>query len=425
MLDIRLIRENPEIVKNDLKKRGQEDKIEWVDDLLKKDAAYRKQTYDLQNLKHSKNTINKEIAQLKKEKKDISAKIKELKELPKKIDQAENRIEQLKDKIVFYMMRLPNILHESVPVGKDENDNQEIKTGGKRPKLGFPPKAHADICEELNLIDLERAAKVAGSRFYYLNTQLTMLDIALQKFALDFMHKKGYKLTEPPFMIKRKPMEGAVTLADFEDVLYKVEGEDLYLVATSEHSLAALHMDETIDIDKAPLKYAGVSPCFRKEAGSHGKDTKGIFRVHQFNKIEQFIFCHPKKSWELHKELIKNAEEIFLKLGLPYRIVNVCTGDMGSVAAKKYDLEVWFPAQGKYREMVSCSNCTSYQARKLNIKIGKEGGEKVVAHTLNSTVIATSRAICAILENFQQKDGTILVPKVLHKYLPFKKIVKE
>ncbi len=236
------------------------------------------------------------------------------------------------------------------------------------------------------------------------------------KFTLDHLYNKDFILMEPPYMLRKKPYEAMTMMGDFEEVMYKVEGDDLYLIATSEHSIGPYHMDETLDAKQLPLKYAGISPCFRKEVGSHGKDTKGIFRVHNFHKVEQFVFCRQEESWKIHEELLKNAEEIFQKLKLPYRVVNICTGDIGSIAAKKYDIEVWMPAQEKYREVVSCSNCTDYQARRLNTRY-QDGEKRLFAHTLNSTAIATSRALVAIMENFQNKDGCFKVPKALLPYM--------
>ena len=425
MLDIKLIRENPKLVKDDLKKRNDLEKLAWVDDLLAKDEEFRKLTYSLQELKHKKNTLSKEIAELKRNGKDINDKISEMKNLPTKLADAEQRHAELREKIDYYMQSLPNLLHESVPVGRTPEDNVTVREHGNIVKPKFKLKSHVDILEQLDLADTERAAKVAGARFYYLKRELVLMDIALQKLALDLLSGKGYILMEVPLMINRKAISGAVQLSDFEDVIYKIEDEDLYMIGTSEHSIACYHMNETLATAFLPLRYAGVSSCFRKEAGSHGKDTKGIFRVHQFNKVEQFIFCEPKDSWKLHEELIKNAEEIFKALELPYRIVNICTADIGSIAAKKYDLEVWMPVQEAYREMVSCSNCTDYQARKLNIRFGQEGAPgNPNVHTLNSTAVATSRLIAAILENYQQKDGTIKVPKALQKYMGVKVIGK-
>jgi seryl-tRNA synthetase len=316
-------------------------------------------------------------------------------------------------------MLLPNLLHETVPVGNDENDNVQIRSWGVIPKFDFTAKSHIDLGLNLDIIDIERAGKVTGSRFFYLKREGVLLDMALMSFALEEIAKKGYLPVAPPYLMRREPYEGVTALGDFEEVLYKIENEDLYLIATSEHPMAAMFMNEVLKEEDLPLKLAGISACFRKEAGAHGKDTRGMFRTHQFNKIEQFIFCKPEESWKLHEELIHNAEELVQKLGLPYRVVNVCTGDIGTVAAKKYDIEVWMPAQNAYREVVSCSNCTDYQARRLGIRYREKEGAppKGFLHTLNSTAIATGRTIVAILENFQQEDGTIVVPEVLRKYM--------
>ena len=266
---------------------------------------------------------------------------------------------------------------------------------------------------------MERAGKISGARFFYLKNQVAQLDMALMSFAMEELTKKGYTPIIPPLLMNREAYEGVTSLGDFADVLYKVENEDLYLIATSEHPMAAMYMNEVLKEQEMPLKLAGISTCFRKEAGAHGKDTRGIFRTHQFNKIEQFIFCKPEDSSKLHEELLQNAEELLQKLELPYRVVNVCTGDIGTVAAKKYDIEAWMPAQNGYREVVSCSNCTDYQGRRLGIRYREKEGAptKGFVHTLNSTAIATGRTMVAIIENNQQEDGTINIPQALRKYM--------
>ena len=424
MLDIKFVRENPSIVKRDLEKRQDKEKVKWVDDLLEKDKEYRNLLQLNQDLRHKRNLITNEINELRKEGKDISGKVKEAKQLPEKIKEVDEKIKELHEKVHYYLMRLPNILHESVPVGKDHNENKEVRKFGEKPKFGFELKAHGELIEERGLANFEDAAKVAGNGFYYLLGDLALMEMALQRFAVDFLVKKGYTLVEPPLMLRRKPYEGVTDLADFETMMYKVEGEneDLYLIATSEHPIGAMMMNKVLDEKEMPLKYCGISSCFRKEIGSHGIDEKGLFRVHQFNKIEQFIFCRPEDSWKFHEELISNAEKIFQKLKLPYRIVNICTGDIGIVAAKKYDLEVWMPREKEYKEAVSCSNCTSYQAVRLNIKY-KKGDDKEYIHTLNSTAIATGRALRAIIENYQQKDGSIKVPAALVPYMNGLKVI--
>jgi seryl-tRNA synthetase len=315
-------------------------------------------------------------------------------------------------------MRLPNMLHESVPYGADDHGNVEIRRWGEAPVFGFEPKSHAEITEALGIADFERAAKTAGAGFYYLRNEFALLDHAIQRYAIDFLLKKGYALIEPPYMIRRAAYEGVTDLADFESVMYKVEDEDLYLIATSEHSVGSMLMNETVLSEQLPIKICGISPCFRREIGQHGRYTKGIFRVHQFHKIEQFIFSSPERSWGLHEELQRNSELLYEGLGLHYRVVNVCTGDMGSIASKKYDIECWM-ADGEFRETGSNSNCTDYQARRLNVKYRlKEGARpEGFVHTLNNTAIATSRTMIALIEQYQQEDGTILIPEALRPYM--------
>ncbi len=426
MLDIKFIRENSEIVKKDLKRRNDTEKIEWLNDLLKKDSEWRELKQKIDFLRSRRNTISEEINKLKKSENNNEAelKIKEASKIPSEIKNSEDKLNQLREKIDFYLMRLPNILHESVPIGKDSEDNVVVKKVGKIKKSKFELKSHGELIESLCIGDFKRAAKASGTGFYYLIDKLALLDQALKRFAIDYLVKKKYTLVEPPLMMNKKAYEGVTDLADFEKVMYKIEGEDLYLIATSEHPMGAMYMNEVLDEKELPIKFAGISSCFRKEIGSHGVDTRGIFRVHQFDKIEQFVFCKPEESWKIHEELLANAEYLFKKLALPYRVVNICSGDIGLVAAKKYDIEVWMPRQEKYAEVVSCSNCTGYQAVRLNIKY-KKGEEKEYVHTLNSTAIATSRALVAIIENYQEKDGSIGVPKVLIPYMGFSKIEAE
>ncbi|MFH1774120.1 MAG: serine--tRNA ligase [Methanobacteriota archaeon] len=417
MLDINLIRENPEIVKNDLRKRGSLEKIAIVEELLNWDRKRRGLITRTNELKHLRNLISQEISKLKAEGEDFSKKLKEIKEIPEKIKESEAEIQECEEKLRQLLFKLPNILHESVPEGRGEEDNKEIRRWGKARRFEFA-KDHIDLSLALDLVDIDRAGKAAGARFYYLKNELVLLNYALIKFALDEMREKNFILWQPPYMLRRRGVESATDLSDFEDVIYKIEGEDLYLLATSEHALLALHIDEILDGKILPLRYCGISPCFRKEAGAHGRDTKGIFRVHQFEKVEQFVFCKPSESWKEHERLISNAEELFQSLEIPYRVMNVCTGDIGSVAAKKYDIEAWLPGQGKYREAVSCSNCTDYQARRANIRYREDPGKPTsFVHTLNSTFVATERALVAILENYQRKDGSIKIPEVLIPYM--------
>lgn len=418
MLDIRFVRENPQAVKDDLARRGDLEKTEWVDELLRLDAEWRKMLTEINKLRELRNRITEEIARLRKSGENASAKMKEAEAIPATIMEREKAIAERRQRIDYLLMRLPNLMHESVPRGKDENDNVEVRMWGEKPSLIFTPKDHIDIGIDLDLIDIERAAKVAGARFYYLKNDLVRLNWAIVSFALDQMKQKGFTLIQPPYLLRKEAMEGAVDLSDFRDVIYKVEDEDLHLLATSEHAMLAMHRDEILDGTSLPLRYCGISPCFRKEAGAHGRDTKGIFRVHQFEKVEQFIFSKPEQSWDEHELLMRNHEEIFQRLGLPYRVVNICTGELGTVAAKKYDLEVWLPGQNKYREAGSCSNCTSYQGVRSNIKFRDKPNEPTAyVHTLNSTLIATERALVAILENYQQQDGSVAVPDPLIPYM--------
>ena len=418
MLDIRFVRENVDVVKENLRRRGDEGKVAWVDELLANDTKWRSVQSEANNLRSKRNKITEQIAQLRKKGEEASNLMKEAERIPDQIKTLEKQTAELEEKITLVLMQLPNIMHDSVPFGKDENDNQEVKKWGSPPAFHFQPKDHIDLADKLGLIDMERAAKVAGARFYYLRGDLVKLNYALIRSALDFMETKGFSLCQPPYLLRRDAVGGAVALSDFEEVLYKVEGEDLYLLATSEHALLAQHMNEILDGKTLPLRYAGVSPCFRKEAGAHGRDTKGIFRIHQFEKVEQFVFCKPEQSWEEHEKLIANAEEYVQTLNIPYRIVNVCTGDLGSVAAKKYDLEGWMAGQGKYREIVSCSNCTSYQAVRSKIRFRDRPDEPTKwVHTLNSTLIATERTLVAIMENCQNEDGSINIPETLQPHM--------
>jgi seryl-tRNA synthetase len=419
MLDIKLIRANPQLVKANLEKRGNPENLKMLQELVDADRQWREDLTKLNELRHDRKVCTQEVATLKKAKQDAQTQVEKARGIDAQITTAEKESVALEQQIHELLLTLPNLLHETVPYGMSDVDNVEVKKWGKFPEFAFKPKSHIDLALDLEIVDLERAGKVAGARFFYFKGLGVLLDYALMNFAIEILHNKGYTLIEPPYMMKREAYEGVTSLADFADVLYKIEGEDLYMIATSEHPMAAMYMDEVLLQDKLPLKLAGISACFRKEAGAHGKDTRGIFRTHQFNKIEQFIFCAPEDSWKMHEELAANCEEILQKLELPYHMVNVCTGDIGTVAAKKYDFEAWMPAQGAYREVISCSNCTDYQARRLNIRYREKEGAppKGVAHTLNSTAIATGRTIVAILENYQQEDGSIIVPKVLRKYM--------
>jgi seryl-tRNA synthetase len=419
MLDIKLIRENPELVKANLSRRGNPETLQMLDELITLDKEWRLNNTRLNEMRHDRKLITVEIAKLKKTGQEATNEFTRAQNIDEKIKLTEKQVVEQEQKIHDYLLLLPNLLDDSVPLGKDSTDNVRVKTWGTIPQFSFPIKNHIDLALELDQIDMERAGKVSGARFFYLKNEVAMLDMALMCFAIEELSKRGYTPIVPPYMMKREAYEGVTSLGDFGDVLYKIENEDLYMIATSEHPMAAMLMNETLKEQDMPVKLSGISTCFRKEAGAHGKDTRGIFRTHQFNKVEQFIFCKPEDSSKLHEELLENAEVIIQKLGLAYQVVNVCTGDIGTVAAKKYDIEAWMPAQNGYREVVSCSNCTDYQGRRLKIKYREKEGAppKGFVHTLNSTAIATGRTIVALLENNQNADGTINVPEVLRKYM--------
>lgn len=418
MLDIKLIREDSESVKKNLSRRHDPAILKSLDELIEKDSEWRGNLKKLEELRCKRNTVSFEVAKAKKEGKPADELIKEMKGIPEKIATLDERNKELRASVDALLLNIPNLLHESVPVGKDDTENKVVKDVKPSHKFSFKPKDHEELLKGLNLLDTDRAAKVAGAGFYYLKGQLAMLDNAIQRFAIDFLVKRGYTLILPPYMLNRKPYEGVTSLADFENVMYRIEGQDLYMIATSEHPMAAMFMDETLLASELPIKFTGVSPCFRREIGTHGKYTKGLFRVHQFNKIEQFIFCRPEESWKYHEELQQNSEKLYELLGIPFHVVNVCTGDIGSIAAKKYDIEALM-VDGQHREVGSNSNCTDYQARRLNIKYREKEGQPPAGfvHTLNNTALATSRVMVNLVEWNQQEDGTIKIPKVLQPYM--------
>ena len=424
MLDIRLVRESPDVIRRDLAKRNAPEKAKLLDDVIRWDADWRKALAEADRLRRRRNEITRDIADAKKAGKSTEKLRKEAATLPKEIDALDAKTDELAEKVRGGLLRLPNLLHESVPVGKDDTENVEVARWGTPRRVDFELKSHSDLLEALRLADFDRARKIAGAGFVYLLGDLVRLDQALLAFALNYMVKQGFTAVFPPFMMRRDAYEGVVDLGDFETVMYKIDGEDLFLIATSEHPMGAMHMDEIIDEADLPIALTGLATQFRREIGGHGVDTKGFFRMHQFNKVEQFVFCRPEDSWTWHEKLRANGEAIYRALEIPYRVVNVCTGDIGTVAAKKYDIEGWFPRQNAYREVISCSNCTDYQARRLNTRAGKVGGEKFFPHTLNSTAMATSRGLVAVLENYQESDGSVGVPKVLRPYMGGQDVIR-
>ncbi|HET6398870.1 MAG TPA: serine--tRNA ligase [Candidatus Thermoplasmatota archaeon] len=430
MLDIRILRDEPDRVRADLRKRGRDEGV--VDQVREQDRVWREGLKRMEALRAERNRAGKEVAEAKKAGRDASAVLARMQEVGEELARLESEVPAAERERDRLLRGIPNLMHPDVPVGKDDSENVELRAWGGKPTHAFPAVSHVDLLSSLDVADLERAARASGSRFFYLKNDLVLLGRALELFALRELAAKGFTAVEPPYMLRREALEGAIDLADFESVIYRVEagagaarGEaaELFLIATSEHPIAAMHMGEILESADLPLRYAGVSPCFRKEAGAHGKDTKGIFRVHQFSKVEQFVFCEPKDSWQVHEELVRNAEELYRKLGIPHRVVDICTGDLGSIAARKYDIEAWMPVQGAYREVVSCSNCTDFQARRYNTRSRANPGDPTeVVHTLNSTAVAVQRTLVAILENFQQEDGSVVVPEVLRPFAGVERI---
>ena len=419
MLDMKMIRENPENIRKMLKDRA----VKFdLDLLLELDKKRREMIITTDELRKKKNAMSVKISEAKKTGNEAAPLIQEMQLVSQELTKMEEIQHDIESEYSKLVLTIPNVLHKSVPCG-DDSANKEIREWGTIPQFNFEVKDHIDISENLNLLELERAAKTAGARFYYLKGDLVKLNQSLIQFGLDFLSEKGYTLSQPPYMINRKAMEGAVILDDFEDVIYKIEDQDLYLIGTSEHAMVSMHADEILDGNSLPTRYAAISPCFRKEAGAHGKDQKGIFRVHQFDKIEQFVFAKPEDSWNEHENMIAVTEEFFQRLEIPHRIVLLSSGDMGKISAKTYDLELWMAGQNAYREAVSCSNCLDYQSRRLKIRFRDKTNEDTrYIHTLNSTLVATQRTMVAILENFQTKDGHVNIPNVLQKYMD-KKII--
>jgi seryl-tRNA synthetase len=415
MLDPKLIKEKPQVIRDMLKARD----VDFdLDKLVESDQKRREFILKTDELRKKKNQVALEISQKKKAGEDASLILSEMKEVSAELSKLESKQESVENTYSKLALTIPNLVHESVPIGVDENANKEIKKWGEIPSFDFKINDHIDISENLDLVDLERAAKVAGARFYYLKNDLVRLNQSLIHYGLDFLAKKEYSLVQPPYMINRESMEGAVIADDFEEVIYKIEDEDLYMIGTSEHAMAAMRSKEIMDGKELPLRYAGVSPCFRKEAGAHGRDQKGIFRVHQFDKIEQFVFSRPEDSWKEHEKMLAVAEEFYQNLEIPHRVMLLSSGDMGKVSAKTYDIEAWMAGQNAYREIVSCSNCLDYQARRLKIRFRDKTNEDTqYLHTLNSTLIATTRVMVSIMENFQTKDGHIRIPNVLQSYM--------
>jgi seryl-tRNA synthetase len=423
MLDINLFREHADIVRADHDKRGLPH--DSIDEVIRLDEAWKKARYDADQLRRQRNEAARGIADAKKSGDTAEAEriLAEVSDLGTEIERLSGEADRLESERDILRMRIPNVLHSDVPVGEDEGGNTQLSLHGEKPEFDFEPKTHNDILEMNNWVDLPRAAKIAGSRFYFLKGDLARLELALQQYAVDFLTGRGYTFVQPPVMMNRKAYEGVTDLADFETVMYDVQPDGFYTIATSEHPLTAMFMDEVIEPSQLPIKMVGVSPCFRREVGAHGQGDKGIWRVHQFTKIEQIIISHPDDSWDFHEELLTNCVDLWDSLELHYEVVNICTGDMGTVAARKYDLEAWLPGRGEYKEVVSCSNCTDYQANRLRMRYRTADGNSAV-HTLNSTAVATSRALVAIVEQNQLEDGRVTVPKILQPFMGGKKVLE-
>lgn len=426
MFTMRYVREHLTEIKDSMERRKN---AYPLDELLKLDEENRAMQKQIEELRAKRNKGSIEVSEAIKEKGPADeSKLKELSKIKEKLEQLEEKAKGHEDTMTSMLWKMPNTLDKSVPFGNDGNGNIEIRHAGKTAKKKGP--SHEEPLKKLGLIELEQAAKVSGARFYYMKGDLVVLEQALIRFAIDLLSGKGYLPVSPPLMLKKEYYKGVTALSDFEEALYKVgtasessknpeleemDG-DLMLISTSEHPLAALNAKMIFSAKELPKKYIGVSPCFRREAGSHGKDTKGIFRVHHFYKVEQFVVSRQEDSQKFFEELIANAEEIYKKLEIPYRVMNICTGEIGTVAAQKYDIEAYMPAQDTYREVVSASNCTDWQSLRLDIRYD-EGGERKYAHTLNSTAIATTRTIVAIVENYLNPDGTIAIPEALVPYM--------
>ena len=420
MLDPKIIRDEPDKIRKMITDRAV--KFDF-DNMLELDKKRRVLIQETDELRKKRNQMSIAIGKAKKSNEDISNLLSDMEIISKELDELEESQKNTELSYTNLAFSIPNMIHKSVPIGPDESANVEVRKWGEIPKFDFDVKGHEEIAEKLDILDIQRASKIAGARFYYLKGDLVKLAYAITAFASGFLTEKGYKLIQPPYMINRKSMEGAVIAEDFEDVIYKIQDDDLYLIGTSEHAIASMYADEILEGKSLPEKFGSISPCFRKEAGAHGKDQKGIFRVHQFEKFEQFIFSKPEDSDMEQGKMIECAEEFYQKLGIPHRVVLLSSGDMGKVAAKTFDIEAWMPGQKAYREICSVSNCNDFQARRLKIRFrDKTNEETQYVHTLNGTLVAIERTMVAIIENFQTNDGHIKVPEVLQKYLGKDKI---
>jgi seryl-tRNA synthetase len=414
VLDLKALREDPELFRRGLARRSPELATD-VDRVLELDAERRALTTEVESLRAEQNRASKAIGGAEGE--ERARLIVSVREVSDRVKELEPRLAAAEEELKALLARIPNLPDDSVPEGETDEDNELVRQVGDPPSFDFEPRDHVDLGQALGVIDLERAANLSGSRFAYLMGDAVLLQWALVRFCLDRLMLKGFVPVIPPVLVREEAMFGTGFLPTDEAQIYVTREDDLYLVGTSEVSLAGLHQGEILEESTLPRRYVGYSTCFRREAGAHGKDTRGIFRVHQFDKVEMFSFTHPDRSWDEHEFLLSCEEEIVQALEIPYRVMNVCTGELGASAAKKYDIEAWLPGQGRYRELTSCSNTTEYQARRLGSRVRLEGGNRPV-HTLNGTACAVGRTLIALLENHQQEHGSVAVPEALRPYLP-------
>lgn len=413
-MDINLIREEPQVVKNNMIRKGIKD-TSIVDSVSSSDQEWRSLKKKADDLRAERNRVSKEINDLKKAGKDASEALDRAKSIPQEIKDIEEEADKLFEEIRANLKTIPNLMHESVPQGKDDSENKEVKRFGPDP-VKKEVKPHQILAEELEVADFESSAKTSGAGFYYLEGELALLNQALIRYAIETMHKKGFHYVETPLMLRKNIIDFVTDLNDQEAMIYKIEDEDLYLIGTSEHALIGRYVGQLIPAHKLPIKHTSYSMCFRREKGSHGLDEKGLFRTHQFNKVEMVVICNPQESMKFFDEMWGITVEIFTSLGLPTRTLQICTGDLGVLKHIQYDVEVYSPRRDEWIEVGSCSNLTTHQARGLGIR-ADDKGEKFTPHTLNNTAIATSRGLVTILETFQQEDGSVKIPEVLHPYM--------
>lgn len=424
MLDIKVLRANFTEVKEKLQKRGED--LSALDQFEELDQRRRELIVETEKLKSRRNEVSQQVASLKREKQDADHLIKEMREVGDQIKTFDDELREVEEKLELLLLSIPNIPHESVPVGETEDDNIEIRQWGKVREFGFEAKPHWDVADHLGILDFERAGKVTGSRFVFYKGLGARLERALMSFMLDLhVDEHGYTEILPPYLVNRTSMTGTGQLPKFEEDAFLIENEDYFLIPTAEVPVTNLHRDEILSGEELPIRFAAYSACFRSEAGSAGRDTRGLIRQHQFNKVELVKFVKPEDSYEELEKLTNDAERVLQLLELPYRVLSMCTGDLGFTAAKKYDIEVWIPSYGTYREISSCSNFESFQARRANIRFRREPkGKPEHVHTLNGSGLAIGRTVAAILENYQQEDGSVVIPAVLRPYMGNHEVIK-